>query len=91
MSFKLPKQWEKESDDLYVHTSLIRIQRMTFRQKTGWFLIPTDIKEEVVGFEATDEGRDKAFEHFEANMAKVKAKSTKTSKAGKKKASPKKK
>lgn len=86
MSFTLPKDWEKESDDLYVHKTLVRIQRTTFRQQEGWFLIPVDIKEEVVPFESTDEGRDKAFEHFGQNMATGK---TRASTAGKTKAAKK--
>jgi hypothetical protein len=74
LSFKPPKGWERDSDTLFIHTSLVRIERRTYRQKDGWFLIPTETEEEVVGFEPTAEGRDKAFEHFAKEMGSRKAK-----------------
>lgn len=64
MSFKAPKGWTSETDALFIHTTGARIQRTTYRQKEGWFLIPTEIETPVVEFAPNAEGRDKAFAEF---------------------------
>lgn len=64
MGFTLPKGWDKDSDKLFIHNTGVRIQRMTYRQKEGWFLVPIDLDQPVVEFDPTPEGRDKAFEAF---------------------------
>ena len=64
MAFSTPKGWDKESDTLFIHSTGVRIERRTYRGQEGWFLIPVDLDQEVLTFEATPEGRDKAFEAF---------------------------
>ncbi|MBI2933457.1 MAG: hypothetical protein HYY16_17570 [Planctomycetes bacterium] len=64
MSFTAPHGWEKDSEKLYVHRSGARIQLMTYREKEGWFLIPAELDQPLIGFLPTSEGRDKAFEAF---------------------------
>lgn len=73
MAFKAPKGWETESDTLFIHKSGVRIARMTYKGKDGWFLVPVDIKAPVVEFEPTPEGRDKAFEAFDKGVVEWKA------------------
>ena len=63
-AFKTPADWDKESQTLYIHKTLIRIELMKYRGKEGWCLIPTDLDQPVVEFDPTPEGRDKAFEAF---------------------------
>jgi hypothetical protein len=91
LSFKPPTGWKQESDTLYIHKSLVRIEKRSYRQQDGWFVIPTDIKEEVVGFAPTVEGRDKAFEHFAKEMVRGKAKAAPKAKPRKRKTVKKKK
>jgi len=64
MSFSPGKDWSKESDDLFIHKSGVRITKTTYHQKQGWFLMPTDLDQAVLEFAATDEGREQAFEAF---------------------------
>lgn len=64
MRFKPPKGWDRESDKLFIHESGVRIERREYRQKQGWFLIPVDLAQEVVGFDPTPAGRDLAFAAF---------------------------
>ena len=64
MSFHPPKGWRRDSDKLYVHSSGVRIQLATYREKEGWFLIPNDLDKSVAGFEPNSKGRTKAFETF---------------------------
>jgi hypothetical protein len=64
MASSTPKGWEKDSDKLFIHETGIRIQRMTYKGKDGWFLVPVDLDAVVVEFEPTPEGRDLAFEAF---------------------------
>jgi hypothetical protein len=82
MASSTPKGWEKDSDKLFIHETGIRIQRMTYKGKDGWFLVPVDLDAVVVEFEATPEGRDKAFEAFAkgAVVSKPKKKPTATKK-----------
>jgi hypothetical protein len=63
-----PKGWEKDSDKLYIHESGVRVQRMVYKGKDGWYLVPLDLDLPCVEFEATNEGRDKAFEQFEKGL-----------------------
>jgi hypothetical protein len=64
MRFKPPKRWEQETVALFIHDSGVRIERRLYREKEGWFLIPTDLDQEVIGFDPTPEGRDHAFAAF---------------------------
>jgi hypothetical protein len=77
MATGVPKGWEKDSDKLFIHETGIRIQRMTYKGKDGWFLVPVDLDAAVVEFEPTPEGRDKAFEAFAKGALVVKPKKTK--------------
>ncbi|HVE39741.1 MAG TPA: hypothetical protein VNM14_07645 [Planctomycetota bacterium] len=91
MASGVPKGWEKDSDKLFIHETGIRIQRMTYKGKDGWFLVPVDLDAAVVEFEPTNEGRDKAFEAFAKGALVVKPKKTKatTKKAAAAKPAPK--
>jgi len=64
MSFTTPSGWNQDSDRLYVHTSHVRIQRMTYRSNEGWILIPLGANDPVLQFPLTSEGRDMAFAAF---------------------------
>src|SRR5262245_31927138 len=77
MASGVPKGWEKDSDKLFIHETGIRIQRMTYKGKEGWFLVPVDLDAAVVEFEPTNEGRDKAFEAFAKGALATKPKKTK--------------
>ena len=59
---------------IFIHTSGARIQRMTYRQKEGWYVVPLDIETPVIEFEPTNEGRDKAFAEFPRLSQEWKAK-----------------
>jgi hypothetical protein len=78
MASGVPKGWEKDSDKLFIHETGIRIQRMTYKGKDGWYLVPVDLDAVVVEFEPTPEGRDKAFEAFAKGALVIKPKKTKT-------------
>jgi len=77
MASGVPKGWEKDSDKLFIHETGIRIARMTYKGKDGWFLVPVDLDAAVLEFEPTPEGRDKAFEAFAKGALVVKPKKTK--------------
>jgi hypothetical protein len=64
MTFKPPKGWDRESDILFIHESGVRIQRRVYKEKEGWFLIPADLDREVLAYDPTPEGRDRAFADF---------------------------
>ena len=83
MASGIPKGWEKDSEKLYIHETGIRIQRMTYKGKDGWFLVPVDLDAAVVEFEPTNEGRDKAFEAFAKGALVIKPKKTKAPSAKK--------
>jgi hypothetical protein len=85
MSFTTPKGWEKDSDKLFIHSTGVRIQLMTYRQKEGWYLVPTDLDQPVVEFEPTPEGRTKAFDSFAAGALDTKPKRKKSEAAETKK------
>ena len=85
MSFTAPKGWERDSDKLYIHSTGVRIQLMSYRQKEGWYLVPTDLDQPVVEFEPTPEGRAKAFEAFAAGVIDTKPKRKKSEAAETKK------
>jgi hypothetical protein len=87
MSFTAPKGWEKDSDKLFIHSTGVRIQFMTYRQKEGWYLVPTDLDQPVIEFEPNPEGRAKAFEAFASGVmdTKPKRKKAEPSEAVKKK------
>jgi hypothetical protein len=77
MASGVPKGWEKDSDKLFIHETGIRIARMTYKGKDGWFLVPVDLDAAVLEFEPTPEGRDKAFEAFAKGALVTKPKKTK--------------
>jgi len=85
MSFSTPKGWDKETDKLFIHSTGVRIQLMTYRQKEGWYLVPIDLDQPVVEFEPTPEGRTKAFEAFAAGALDTKPKRKKAETAETKK------
>lgn len=64
MSFTVPFGWGQDTDKLFVHTSRVRIQRMTIRSHEGWVLIPLGAADPVLQFPPTSEGRDMAFAAF---------------------------
>ncbi len=64
MKFMPPNGWEPESDTLFIHANGVRIELRIYRDRRGWFLIPTDLAHEVVYFDPTPEGRDQAFAAF---------------------------
>jgi len=64
MNFKPPKGWKSESDTLFINAAGVRIERREYRGKEGWFLIPAELAQAVVGFDPTPEGRDQAFAAF---------------------------
>src|SRR6185295_3618803 len=78
MASGVPKGWEKDSDKLFIHETGIRIARMIYKGKDGWFLVPVDLDAVVLEFEPTPEGRDKVFEAFTKGALVVKPKKTKT-------------
>ncbi len=81
MSFKPPKGWDRESDTLFIHASGVLIERREYRQKQGWFLIPVDLNQVVLGFDPTPEGRDQAFAAFaKGRFAKTPRKKASTGK-----------
>lgn len=88
MSFSTPKGWEKDNDKLYIHSTGVRVQLMSYRQKEGWYLVPIDLDTPVIEFEPTPEGRAKAFETFATGIldTKPKRKKAETPEAKKKKA-----
>jgi hypothetical protein len=89
MSFTAPKGWTRDSDKLYIHATGVRVQLMAYRQKEGWYLVPTDLDQAVVEFEPTNEGRTKAFEAFAAGVLNVKPKPKKKSATERKPRKPK--
>jgi hypothetical protein len=82
MGFSPPDGWDRETDTLYIHDSGARIERRLYRQKEGWFLIPADLDQEVLGFDPTPEGRDQAFAAFaQGKLKPPKKKKTATEEA----------
>lgn len=71
MGFSPPKGWDKESETLFIHENGTRIERRVYREKDGWFIIPVDLDAEVLGFDATPEGRDQAFAAFAEGKIKT--------------------
>jgi len=71
VSFNPPKDWSKESADLYIHKSGVRITKMTYQGQEGWYIVPVDLDAPVVPFAATDEGREKAFAAVAGGLAKI--------------------
>ena len=88
MASGVPKGWEKDSDKLFIHETGIRIQRMTYKGKDGWFLVPVDLDVAVLEFEPTPEGRDKAFEAFAKGVLVTKPKKAKATSTKKVPAKP---
>lgn len=88
MSPSVPKGWDKESDTLFIHTTGVRIQRMAYKGKDGWYLVPIDLDQPVVEFDPTPEGREKAFESFAKGALDTKPKKAKAAAKGKAAAAP---
>ena len=76
MANNAPKNWEKYTEKIFIHESGVRVQRMTYKGKDGWCLVPVDIAEAVIEFEPTPEGRDKAFAAFDQGSLSTKPKKT---------------
>ena len=64
MGFVVPLGWEQDSETLYLHGTGVRIERMIYRKKEGWILIPVDLDRAVVEFPPTSEGLEQAFGAF---------------------------
>ena len=64
MGFVVPLGWEQDSETLYLHGTGVRIERMIYRKKEGWILIPVDLGRAVVEFPPTSEGLEQAFGAF---------------------------
>jgi hypothetical protein len=64
MGFTVPPAWEQQSENLYVHLSSVRLQRMTYHSRQSWVLIPPGSDDAVLQFPPTAEGRDMAFAAF---------------------------
>lgn len=86
MNFTVPKGWTRENDTLFIHTSGVRIQRMTYRGNDGWYIVPTDLDEPLIRFDPTGDGQVKAFEAYANNALKEKPKAKSAPKKGKPKA-----
>ena len=71
MGSSTPKGWDKESETLFIHEGGTRIERRIYREKDGWFIIPVDLDQEVVGYDPTPEGREKAFADFAEGKIKT--------------------
>lgn len=71
MGFATPKGWDKESETLYIHETGTRIERRSYREKDGWFVIPVDLDAEVLAFDPTPEGCDLAFAAFAEGKIKT--------------------
>ena len=87
MTQKLPKDWTKEDDELFVYKDGTRIHKTTYNSKQGWFLIPVDLDETVIEYADTEEGRDLAFEEFTKKVddEKARKKAERAARAKKKK------
>lgn len=83
MEFNAPKDWEKDSDNRFIHESGVRIQRMSYKGKDGWYIVPLEIETAVVGFDPTAEGRDQAFAAFAQSAPAAKPKKAKPAPARK--------
>ncbi|HKS15963.1 MAG TPA: hypothetical protein VJU16_01550 [Planctomycetota bacterium] len=57
----LAKDWDRESADLFIHSSGARIARTTYRGKMAWWFFPASLDVPAVEYAATDAGRDEAF------------------------------
>ena len=80
MSFTVPKGWSRENEKLYIHTTGVRIQRMTYRGNDGWYIVPVDLDQPLIPFDATSEGQEKAFEAYATGALKEKSKTKPVSK-----------
>ncbi len=83
MSPSVPKGWDRESESLFIHSTGVRIQRMAYKGKDGWYLVPTDLDQPVLEFEPTSEGREKAFEAFAKGALDLKPRKAKAVSKGK--------
>jgi hypothetical protein len=64
VGFAAPDGWDQESETLYLHRSGVRIERMIYRKKEGWVLVPVDLDRPVIEFPPSSEGLEHAFAAF---------------------------
>jgi len=74
MGFDPGKGWEKESEDLFIHDSGVRISKTSYRGKPGWWVFPVDLDAPPVEHAPTDAGREEAFAVFAKGLPKPKPK-----------------
>ena len=64
MEATIPEGWDQDSHTLYLHPSGVRIERMSYRKKEGWVLVPVDLDQKVMEFSPDREGLEGAFAAF---------------------------
>jgi hypothetical protein len=64
----VPAGWDRDSDQLFLHPSGVRIERRTYRKQDGWALVPADLDQAVLMFPPDPAGRAKAFLAFAAGV-----------------------
>lgn len=64
MEIAIPEGWVADSQTLYLHSSGVRIERMTYRKKEGWVLVPVDLDQKVMEFSPDRAGLEGAFAAF---------------------------
>ena len=70
----LSKDWDRESADLFIHTSGARITRASYRGKLAWWYFPASLDAPAVEHASTDEGREEAFATSAKELPKSKPK-----------------
>ena len=86
----LPRGWERESADLFVHESGARVSKTTYRGRVAWWFFPVSLDVQAVEYPPTEAGRDEAFEKSGKDLPKVRSASPKPRAAvrGKRSAEP---
>ena len=64
MEIAIPEGWVADSQMLYLHSSGVRIERMSYKKKEGWVLVPVDLDQKVMEFSPDREGLEGAFAAF---------------------------
>lgn len=64
MEIEIPEGWVADSQTLYLHASGVRIERMNYKKKEGWVLVPVDLDQKVMEFSPDREGLEGAFAAF---------------------------
>lgn len=70
----LPKGWDRESADLYVHETGARISRTSYRGKLAWWFFPVSLDVAAVEHPPTDVGREEAFATSKRELPKTRSK-----------------